>query len=82
MDAINNKNIIIITCHAIVIGILTNRIIGNNSYNPKTLDAAIPSNHIINPDFIIGLHQGKVTMINIEMIISYIQSALSHLLKE
>jgi purine-binding chemotaxis protein CheW len=76
-DYQNKNSIIIVSDNQITVGILADQIVGNQYYDLKLLDASLPSENIIKPEFIVGLHQGKVAMLNISAIITESQLQLS-----
>ncbi|MDX1900863.1 MAG: chemotaxis protein CheW [Gammaproteobacteria bacterium] len=62
--------IIVVEHHGMTLGILVDKIEGNETYDPLTLDATLPSEGITKLEYILGLHQGRVAIINIESIMN------------
>jgi purine-binding chemotaxis protein CheW len=73
----DKTSIIIVNDKHITVGILTDHIAGDYLYDAKSLEVAPPSEKLVNPEFISGLHVGKVAIINISAIITESQSQLS-----
>jgi chemotaxis signal transduction protein len=61
-------SIIIATAENITFGILVDRIIGNKNYNKNFLDSPFPSENIDTMEYILGLHEGKVAILNIRAV--------------
>jgi len=70
-------NIIISYADNMTFGILVDTIIGNKNYNKNSLDNAFPSENIDKTDYILGLHEGRIAILNVPMIISTLVSKLS-----
>jgi purine-binding chemotaxis protein CheW len=70
IDSAKGLSIIIVKANHMTLGILTDWIEGNDRYDPNTLHAPLFSKHIAPSEFIIGLHEAKTAMINIEAIIN------------
>jgi purine-binding chemotaxis protein CheW len=66
----NEVNIIIVQSENITLGILVDQIIGNKNYNRITLDPTFPSENIVKMEYILGLHEGKVGLLNIPAILT------------
>lgn len=64
----NETNIILVKTNKITLGILTNKIIGDDGYESKKLDASILTNKIVKPQYILGLDKGINAIINMEEI--------------
>lgn len=64
----NTFSIIIAHAENITFGILVDRIIGNQNYNKNFLDNAFPSENIEKTEYILGLHEGKIAILNIQAI--------------
>lgn len=64
-----NMHIILITSHQITVGVLVDNIEGNDSYEPSELDPMIASDSI-NPNYILGLHNGITAIINVNAILA------------
>jgi purine-binding chemotaxis protein CheW len=75
--SINADNIIIVSANNITMGFLADRIEGNTRYNEHSLHEPLLSETITNIEFIVGLHQAKTAMINVDAVISYLQRHLS-----
>ncbi len=64
-------SILIATGNKMTIGILADRIEGSCHYDPSIVDAALPSEGNIKPEYLSGLHQkGSVALLNIEAIVA------------
>lgn len=62
--------ILVVKSGGITIGILADGIEGSDIYDPSTLDAPLPSLDAIKPEYLLGLHKGVTSIINIEAIMS------------
>lgn len=62
--------IIVVSANNMTVGILADHIEGNANYNPKTLDPPLYSENTKKAEYIIGLHQGKIALINVEIILA------------
>jgi len=69
-DCNKDSYIIIVSKNNLTIGILTNGIEGSDAYDVATLNPPIASELITNMNYIIGLHNGDTTIVNIESILS------------
>lgn len=65
-----DASIIIVKNQNITVGILADGISGSDTYSEKTLDAAIPSETAKKPDYILGLHDGRTAVLNMDRILT------------
>lgn len=65
-----NSYILVVKNGGITIGILADGIEGSDTYDPAILDAPLPSLDAIKPEYLLGLHKGVTSIINIEAIMS------------
>lgn len=65
-DYNEDSYIIVITANGMTMGILADTIEGNAFYEPEKLDPPLSLVDVINPELIIGLHQGRTAIINVE----------------
>lgn len=70
----NEAKIIIVYFENITLGVLVDRIIGNKNYNKNTLDPSFPSENIIKMEYLLGLHEGEVALLNIPTIVSAVST--------
>lgn len=70
-------SIIMITAHNMTIGILADSIEDQDTYDIDKLDPPFSFSNIIKPEFIIGLHEGKTAIINVEALISAAELQIS-----
>lgn len=68
-EASENPQIIIVESHAMTVGMLVDNITGNDVYDPSLLDSPLVSPSIAK-EFILGIHQGHVAILNIENILT------------
>jgi len=68
--------IIIVSIKDIPVGIIADHIEGDNAYDPATLDPPLPATGDIKSEYIIGLHNGKTAILNLEKIAVDIQDNL------
>lgn len=69
----NNSCLIIVSHQQLTVGIRVNEVIGSNEYDPLALDLPIFSEGAFKAEYILGLHCGIATIINIEAIITDLQ---------
>lgn len=69
-SVVNQAYVILITNQHMTVGILADSIDGSDAYDPTALDAALLSEDIIKPEYIVGLHQGLTAIINVDAILS------------
>ena len=62
--------ILIIKSSDMTIGILSDKIIGSAMYDSKNLDVPLSFSGAIKPEYILGLHNGKIAILNVEAILS------------
>lgn len=72
----NNSYIIIVTHKDIVLGILADNIEGSFTYDSSRLDPPLPSQKSLKSEHLLGLHDGKVAIINIVALFTDIQAQL------
>jgi purine-binding chemotaxis protein CheW len=68
-----NASIIILVVNGMTIGILTDGIEGSHAYHEDSLSPPIPSEHIKKMDYVLGLHNGNTTIMNMDLILSDIE---------
>jgi purine-binding chemotaxis protein CheW len=68
-----NQSIVITATPDLTVGILVDAIEGSDAYKPSTLTLPISSSSAIKPEYIIGLHHGKTTIINITKVLNDIK---------
>lgn len=66
----NDIYIIFVTANNMTVGIIADSIVGSIDYDPSTLDPPLATAKVIKPEYILGLHEGKTAVINIEAILS------------
>ena len=67
---VEHTHIILISSGNTTVGILADDIDGSDTYDPALLDASLTSADLINPDYIMGLHQGVTAIINVAAILA------------
>lgn len=67
-ETVNNAAIIVVTVKEMMFGILVDNIEDNNAYAASGLDAPLTVKGVVKPEYIIGLHQGVIAILNIETI--------------
>ncbi len=65
-----NAYIITVDCNNIAVGLIVDKIIGSDAYDPTLLDAPLSPTGAIKPDYIEGIHHGKTAILNINTILS------------
>lgn len=66
----DHASIIIITVNGMTMGILTGGIEGSHSYHEESLSPPISSEHMKKMDYVLGLHNGNTTIMNMDLILS------------
>jgi len=69
-STVEHGYIILITNQHMTVGFLADSIDGSDTYDPTTLDTALPSEDLTKSDYIIGLHKGVTAIINVDAIFS------------
>jgi purine-binding chemotaxis protein CheW len=64
------SSIIMVTAKNVTIGILADSVEDQDTYDTDKLDPPFSFSNIIKPEFIVGLHQGKTAIINVEALVS------------
>ena len=77
MENKNNNSIIAVISNHLTVGILAEHIEGSDYYNPVSLEAPLVLSNVTKSDYILGLHNGNTAILNIENIVSDIQSQLN-----
>jgi purine-binding chemotaxis protein CheW len=67
--------LLVISALKMTVAILVDTLIGSEVYSPSTLDAALATEGAIKPKYVLGLHQGKTAILNIEALITTLQSS-------
>ncbi len=68
-ESSENPQVIVVNKENMLVGILIDNIIGNDFYDPSSLDLPLLSQSIA-PEFILGINQGVTAIINIETILA------------
>jgi len=71
-----NKNVIVVQNESMQVGLLVDSIEGSHHYSMDKLNPPIPSNNAIKLNYIIGLHNGTTAIINIDAILTEIETQL------
>ena len=61
-----NPYLIIISANGMTVGMLADSIEGSDYYNPASLDPPLTSDGVTKPEYVLGLHKGTTTIINVE----------------
>lgn len=72
--------IVILTGNQMTVGVLADSIEGSRAYDPGNLDAPLPTEGLIKPEYILGLHQAQTALLNVDAILSDLQSQLKSLM--
>lgn len=64
-DRDEQARIVVVRSHGIRVGLLVDSVEGNEKYDPAALAAPIVSDGVSNIDYVQGIYQGKVTVLNI-----------------
>lgn len=76
-DEESNNYIIITKCKNFTIGFQVNDIDGSDKYELNKLESTLEPASNIKPDYILGVHKAKTSILNIEAIVSDINSLLA-----
>ncbi len=71
-----NSSILIVSYKNMTLGILADSIEGSRSYDPSKLDAPLPSQGPLKTDYLLGLHEARIAILNIDSLLRDIQSQL------
>ena len=63
-DRGKEARIVVVRGEGLRVGLLVDEIVGNEDYDPLGLDQAIASEGVAKPEYISGIHQGRVTMLD------------------
>ena len=66
----SDTQIVVIQAAGMTVGILTDHIDGNDRYSPKQLTSTLRSTDGAGQEFVEGIHQGKVAILNLERFLS------------
>ncbi|TAK75767.1 MAG: purine-binding chemotaxis protein CheW [Gammaproteobacteria bacterium] len=69
-DQTKNEYIITVICNAMTVGILVDNIVGSDAYDPTLIDTPLSSAGTIKADYVLGLHNGITTIINVKTVLS------------
>jgi purine-binding chemotaxis protein CheW len=69
-------NIIFITARGMSVGVIADHIVGSESYNKDEKQIITPYDGVIDPRYIMGLHKGITSILNVEAILLDIQQKL------
>jgi len=70
------SNIIVVKNNLMQVGFLVDSIKGSDHYSKEKLDPPIAADNAIKSNFIIGLHHGSIAIINIDIVLSEIETRL------
>jgi len=75
LQSSNNENahIILVTFNNITVGFLVDHIEGSETYDPNALDTRLTSRWMVKSEYIVGLHQGVIAILNVESLLSDVQ---------
>jgi chemotaxis signal transduction protein len=68
-----NNHIILVTSKNTTVGFLVDHIEGADIYDPTALDTHLTSGWMAKSQYIIGLHQGIIAILNVETLLSDVQ---------
>ncbi len=74
-----NPAILIASGNQMTVGVMVDSIEGSRTYDPVALDVPLPSEGLIKPEYILGLHQARTALLNMDAILSDLQSQLRNL---
>jgi purine-binding chemotaxis protein CheW len=69
-DIAETSRIIVVSCHGMQAGILVDEVISDDHYDPEQLAPPIVSSGVTNLDYVSGIYKGKVTMLNLDALLS------------
>lgn len=67
-------HLLVVSALKITLAILADNIENSDTYSPTTLDAPLTTEDAIKPKYLLGLHQGKTAILNIEALVASLQS--------
>lgn len=76
LSSTDKEYIIIVSINGITLGILAKTIEGSKAYHPSGLQAPLLSTNVAKPEYIIGLDQAVIAIINLEAIVSALSKIL------
>ncbi|MGL5742445.1 MAG: chemotaxis protein CheW [Legionella sp.] len=65
----DHEFIIVINANDVTLGLLTQRVEGNEVYQPHQLATPLSTANVANPEYILGLYQATTAIINVETLI-------------
>ncbi len=71
-----NAYVLIVTSNNLTFGCLADNIEGSYAYDPKSLDAPLPSEGGIKQEYILGLDQARTALLKVDVILADIQTQL------
>lgn len=72
----SNLSILIVNSKKMTLGILADEVEGSFSYDPSLLDSPLPSEGTIKSEYILGVHQARTALLNVDAILTDIQTQL------
>lgn len=69
-DRDEQARIVVVCSHGTKVGLLVDLVEGNEKYDPAALAAPIVSDGVSNIDYVQGIYQGKVTVLNIAALLA------------
>lgn len=68
-----NTHIIIVSYQNRTAGFLVDYIEGSDKYDPQALETHLSPGWMAKPEYIVGLHQGMIAILNVEILLSDVQ---------
>jgi purine-binding chemotaxis protein CheW len=65
----DDARVIVISGHNLKVGILADAVISNDQYDPEVLAPPLKSGGVMNLDYVDGICDGKVTMLNVQKLL-------------
>lgn len=69
-----NSSVIIVESQNTIFGLLVNQLVGSDVCNADELEAPLPMGVGIDPKFLLGLHKGRIAILNIQTILTGINA--------
>jgi purine-binding chemotaxis protein CheW len=69
LDKPNNFDVVVIRSSSSLVGIRVDDLIGNDEFEPNSLTEPLESDRQDNSKFVLGIHQGKITMLDFEKLL-------------
>jgi purine-binding chemotaxis protein CheW len=77
-DEVEHPKIIVVSDGGMRFGIIVDEVIGNSQFTPSSLSPPVPSDGTQNLAYVSGIHEGKVTILNMNMLFGDSNLVVNH----